>query len=585
MTVNLRTLTREKREVPMTRFLMPATTLTTLNLKKTAFTLICCTVLMLVLAGAPTAVAQSPSFSDFSSTTNLTLNGNAAAPVNNGTANVLRLTPAAQSQVGSAWFNIQQPVSGGFTTVFKFQFTAQSALPADGIAFVIQNSSLSALGQGGGSIGYADGGGTCDGTPCDIGGGIPNSLAVEFDTFNNGSATGDQNANHIAVQSCGVSGGVPRNNSPAHASPNDFNFPDCLIGNLANPTTIMTDGAVHTVIIDYTPPTCFGDCGQGTLTVNLDNIVVSTTSVTIDNELNLNTGGNAWVGFTSGTGFYFENHDILSWTFTPHSSSSVNNITVPPGGTGVASFGSFNYKVHNTTTGTMNFSVKAIPVPPGTTFPPNFGTSQCIVYDGTGGNCWEFEATCNSGTCEGNNFELATSYDATGPFPGPGFLKGPVTPCAATTFTSNQITEFLVQRQDPTTKGTSGGGISCWVATVNTPTPYAAAVQQPINADGSSIFNAKRGVVPVKFTITMNGSPTCNLPPATIAVTRTAGGIIGSVDESTYTMAADNGTNFRVSGCQYIYNLAAAAMGPGTYRVDISIAGSVVPVSARFALK
>ncbi len=537
----------------------------------------------LVLAGAMTAVAQSPAFSDFSSTANLTLNPSAVAPVYNGTSNVLRLTPAIGGQAGSAWFNIQQPVAGGFTTVFKFQFTQGSTpVPADGIAFVIQNSSLSALGQGGGSIGYADGGGSCDGSPCDTGGGIPNSLAVEFDTYNNGSATGDPNANHMAVQSCGVIGGVPQPNSPAHVSPNDYHFPDCLIGTIASPITIMSNGAVHTVIIDYTPPSCESEC-SGTLTVNLDGVAnVLTTSVTIENELNLNTGGNAWVGFTSATGFYYESHDILSWTFTPHSSSSVNNIDVPPGGTGVASFGSFNYKVHNTTNGTMNFSVTAIPLLPPEPgfFGPNFPTAQCIVYDGTGGNCWEFQATCNSGTCFGNDFELATSYDATGPFPGPGFLKGP---SCSTPFVSNQITAFYVQRQDPTTKGTSGGSLSCWVATINT-TPYAAFIQQPINTDGSSVFNAKKGVVPVKFTLTKDGSPTCILPPAIIAVTQTTGATPGLIDESIYTMKADSGTNFRVSGCQYIYNLAASAMGPGTYEVDISIAGSMVGF-ATFALK
>src|SRR5437868_1711708 len=57
--------------------------------------------------------------------------------------------------------------------------------------------------------------------------------------------------------------------------------------------------------------------------------------------------------------------------------------------------------------------------------------------------------------------------------------------------------------------------------------PYAAKVQPPINSDGSSVFSAKRGVVPVKFTLTQNGVATCNLPPATIAVTRTAGQILG----------------------------------------------------------
>ena len=41
-------------------------------------------------------------------------------------------------------------------------------------------------------------------------------------------------------------------------------------------------------------------------------------------------------------------------------------------------------------------------------------------------------------------------------------------------------------------------------------------------------------------------------------------------------MAADSGTNFKVSGCQYIYNLGTSGLGTGAYRVDISIAGSVV---------
>jgi hypothetical protein len=39
---------------------------------------------------------------------------------------------------------------------------------------------------------------------------------------------------------------------------------------------------------------------------------------------------------------------------------------------------------------------------------------------------------------------------------------------------------------------------------------------------------------------------------------------------------ADSGSNFRISGCQYIYNLAASALGVGMYRVDISINGIMV---------
>jgi hypothetical protein len=51
-------------------------------------------------------------------------------------------------------------------------------------------------------------------------------------------------------------------------------------------------------------------------------------------------------------------------------------------------------------------------------------------------------------------------------------------------------------------------------------------------------------------------------------------------------MSADSGSNFRIdsTACQYVYNLAASALGVGTYRVDISINGIMVG-HAVFALK
>jgi len=74
------------------------------------------------------------------------------------------------------------------------------------------------------------------------------------------------------------------------------------------------------------------------------------------------------------------------------------------------------------------------------------------------------------------------------------------------------------------------------------------------------------------------------LPPATIALTRTVGANIGMVNESVYVMSADNGSNFRIDGCQYVYNLSSSALGAGTYRVDIMIDGATVG-SATFKLK
>lgn len=117
-------------------------------------------------------------------------------------------------------------------------------------------------------------------------------------------------------------------------------------------------------------------------------------------------------------------------------------------------------------------------------------------------------------------------------------------------------------------------------------TPVATAValvQPPIDGDGSSVFSAKRGVIPVKFTLTVNGTATCQLPPATIVLTRVAGGAIGPVDETVYVAAVDQGSNFRVSGCQYVYNLAASSLGVGHYRVNIAIDGTAVG-PANFAL-
>jgi hypothetical protein len=138
----------------------------------------------------------------------------------------------------------------------------------------------------------------------------------------------------------------------------------------------------------------------------------------------------------------------------------------------------------------------------------------------------------------------------------------------------------------PTTPGafqtTSGGGYDVFVAKF-TPS-YSAQIQQPINRDGSSVFSVRRGVVPVKFTLTQEGVATCALPPATIALTRTAGATTGAVDESVYSGSADAGSNFRIDSCQYIYNLGASALGVGTYRVDIKINGQVVG-SGIFQLK
>ncbi|MFY9527527.1 MAG: L-type lectin-domain containing protein [Candidatus Acidiferrales bacterium] len=283
-------------------------------MQRYAFALAVLFVFSLVLAfGAAPVFAQGFNFPNFSSRTNLTLNGN-AAPSGTGTSTVLRLTPNVAGQVGSVWFNTQQVVSNGFTTTFQFRISNPSTPPADGLAFVIQNSAASttAIGPGGGGIGY--------GTNLDSSGtGITDSLAVEFDTFQN---TGDPNANHVAVQSCGTGA----NSSDETALFGDSETP-CNLGTNSELPITLADGNVHTVVINYDPTSSDACDGGPALKVYLDgNTPVLRACVNVATRLSLGTGGTAWVGFTGATGADDEDNDILNWSFTPHRGQTTNVI-------------------------------------------------------------------------------------------------------------------------------------------------------------------------------------------------------------------------------------------------------------------
>jgi uncharacterized repeat protein (TIGR03803 family) len=113
---------------------------------------------------------------------------------------------------------------------------------------------------------------------------------------------------------------------------------------------------------------------------------------------------------------------------------------------------------------------------------------------------------------------------------------------------------------------------------------YAATIQPPLDLDGTSVFTANRRTVPVKFTLAVNGVPTCHLPPASISLFRTSGGTPAAIDPRQFTMPSDAGATFRVAGCQYVYNLSTRSLGPGTYALQLSIDGFLVGTGA-FGLK
>ncbi|MEK6643662.1 MAG: lectin-like protein [Planctomycetota bacterium] len=221
-------------------------------------------------ASAPRASADF-NYPDFASVADLTLNGDAAQ-----SGIVLRLTPDISGQAGSAWYTTtKQHVSDGFDTTFGIRMTG--GMSGDGMAFVIQDESTTALGAGGSDLGY---------------GGISRSIAIEFDTFGFFPETD----NHISIQTRGLLG-------------NDSSDQYSLVQ--VNVQTDLNDGQRHDFLIRYRP---------GVLLVFLDGSDVPTIDIALDlqnlgGDNILDGSGDAWVGFTAGTGFATENHDVEFWSF------------------------------------------------------------------------------------------------------------------------------------------------------------------------------------------------------------------------------------------------------------------------------
>ena len=183
----------------------------------------------------------------------------------------------AFSQAGSAFSQTIIPLGAGnaFSTYFAFQITGSGGasdtdgLGADGFTFAVQPNAATAGGVGGG-IGYA---------------GIANSVAVEFDTwFNPGT---DPDGNHVGID---LNGSV-------------VSVVTAPVG------TRMNNGAIWYAWIDY---------NGTTLELRLSQTPARPSAPTLSQAVNLVTvlgTTQAYVGFTSGTGAAFGNHDILTWQF------------------------------------------------------------------------------------------------------------------------------------------------------------------------------------------------------------------------------------------------------------------------------
>src|SRR5262249_10172662 len=94
-------------------------------------------------------------------------------------APVLELTDGGFGETGGAFLNNRVPLQN-FSTTFTFQITPGTSPTADGMAFVIQGVSPTALNSTGGGGGLGSGSDHVGGPI-----GIPRSLAIKFDLFDN----------------------------------------------------------------------------------------------------------------------------------------------------------------------------------------------------------------------------------------------------------------------------------------------------------------------------------------------------------------------------------------------------------------
>ena len=321
----------------------------------------------------------------------------------------LQPTPNQEFQAGSGWYNTQQSVTISFSTTFTFQLSGANTGygPADGIGFVIQDAATevnqygnsTALGDDGCGIGFGDDQlGICAPTS----GGIPNSLAVVFKTFDDNTLFGVEDypsGNSVSIQSNGL-------------NPNCVDLSPCTIAvnnSLPNGIT-LADGNIHAVTISYTlqptpssSPSCIvSGTPEPCLDVILDGNdlfsggvplvlpVAGSTPVTLATLIG---GSNAWVGFTGGTAGGDDNQDILSWTFSPLAQSQTSTVTPTTAATYNYN-GGCNSNGSGCTSGGFNNTVGENP---GSSLTINNLTLTPIpIIAGSGTNAEENQAACNA---------------------------------------------------------------------------------------------------------------------------------------------------------------------------------------------
>lgn len=210
--------------------------------------------------------------------------------------NRLRVVPARGNSAGIVVRTNKIKLQGGFSTYFVMALHGStSTQPADGMTFIIQDNPDPVIGAVGYGVGYE---------------GIPNSIGVEFDIWQNiedqriqnGNTVRyrDLNANHVAIV---------KNGKNSHST-GDGDVIDSLDGSfqLYGPSQQQ----VH-VWVDYDAD---GLVTTSYLVTNGNQNPSRTNARTIERNVSpFLTDKDVYVGFGASTGGSNAHHDILAWYF------------------------------------------------------------------------------------------------------------------------------------------------------------------------------------------------------------------------------------------------------------------------------
>jgi gliding motility-associated-like protein len=193
-------------------------------------------------------------------------------------SNCYQLTAETTNQMGSIWYEELIDLNDTFELQFTMNFGDLNNEPgeipgADGMMFVLQNESSTAVGNAGNGMGY---------------GNLTPSLGIEFDTFQN-KGIGDIFGDHIAIHK---NGNVDHNNNNSLAGP--------VLANEENQE--IEDGLNHAITIRWNPSTF-------QLDVYFDCEFRLGTTIDLINEV-FEGESEVWWGFTASTGSLYNSQSV-----------------------------------------------------------------------------------------------------------------------------------------------------------------------------------------------------------------------------------------------------------------------------------